>query len=195
MNSQKQMDKIKDYIQITKVMPDQFCDELIIEMEKTPWTLHSWYDATAFYEGKNPVAQYEKELSVQFCSDEQAKTIIPYVDKALQPYHVKHSGKENLTLFTRLSRIRFDKYEPGTLMRLHIDHIHDIFDGKIKGIPVVSIVGCLNDDFEGADFILCGEKISLKKGDILLFPSNFMYPHQVTEATKGIRYSFVGWVF
>ena len=80
-------------------------------------------------------------------------------------------------------------------MRPHIDHIHDIFDGKTKGIPVVSVIGCLNDDFEGADFMLCGEKIDLKKGDILLFPSNFMYPHQVTEATKGTRYSFVAWAF
>ena len=53
----------------------------------------------------------------------------------------------------------------------------------------------LNDDFEGADFMLCGEKIDLKKGDILLFPSNFMYPHEVTETTKGTRYSFVAWTF
>ena len=68
-------------------------------------------------------------------------------------------------------------------------------DEKTKGIPVVSVIGCLNNDFEGADFMLCGEKIDLKKGDILLFPSNFMYPHEVTETTKGTRYSFVAWTF
>ena len=39
------------------------------------------------------------------------------------------------------------------------------------------------------------EKIKLKRGDILMFPSNFMYPHEVKEVTKGIRYSFVGWAF
>ena len=80
-------------------------------------------------------------------------------------------------------------------MRPHIDHIHDLFYGKTKGIPVVSIIGCLNDGFEGADVILCNNKIELKKGDILLFPSNFMYPHEVTECTKGTRYSFVSWAF
>jgi predicted 2-oxoglutarate/Fe(II)-dependent dioxygenase YbiX len=32
-------------------------------------------------------------------------------------------------------------------------------------------------------------------GDILLFPSNFMFPHEVKEITKGIRYSFVSWAF
>ena len=38
-------------------------------------------------------------------------------------------------------------------------------------------------------------EIRLKTGDILMFPSNFMYPHEVTECTKGTRYSFVSWAF
>ena len=40
-----------------------------------------------------------------------------------------------------------------------------------------------------------GKEIKLKTGDILMFPSNFMYPHEVTECTKGTRYSFVSWAF
>ena len=37
--------------------------------------------------------------------------------------------------------------------------------------------------------------VPVETGDILLFPSNFMYPHEVRETTKGTRYSFVSWAF
>ena len=81
------------------------------------------------------------------------------------------------------------------MMRKHYDHIHSIFDGKMKGVPIISIVANLNEDYEGAEFYCRGKEIPLKTGDILLFPSTFMYPHEVKEATKGTRYSFVSWAF
>ena len=81
------------------------------------------------------------------------------------------------------------------MMREHYDHIHSIFDGKMKGVPIVSIVANLNEDYEGAEFYCRGKEIPLKTGDILLFPSTFMYPHEVKEAKKGTRYSFVSWAF
>ena len=70
-----------------------------------------------------------------------------------------------------------------------------LFDGKLKGIPIISIVGLLNDNYEGGAFMCREKEIKLIRGDILLFPSNFMYPHEVKEITKGIRYSFVSWAF
>ena len=81
-------------------------------------------------------------------------------------------------------------------MHWHADRVQQMFDGERKGIPTLSVVGLLNDDFEGGEFIMFeDEKISLKQGDILIFPSTFMYPHKVTQITKGVRYSFVSWVW
>jgi predicted 2-oxoglutarate/Fe(II)-dependent dioxygenase YbiX len=37
--------------------------------------------------------------------------------------------------------------------------------------------------------------IKLKKGDLLIFPSVFLYPHKVEPVKKGIRYSFISWVW
>ena len=65
----------------------------------------------------------------------------------------------------------------------------------MKGVPIISNLGQLNEDYEGAEFYCRARKIELKTGDILLFPSNFMYPHEVKEAKKGVRYSFVSWAF
>ena len=71
-----------------------------------------------------------------------------------------------------------------------------MFDGQIKGIPTLSIVGCLNDNYDGGDFIMWEkEKINLKQGSVLIFPSNFMFPHRVNSIKKGTRYSFVSWVY
>ena len=79
-------------------------------------------------------------------------------------------------------------------MDLHWDSIYSMFDGKIKGVPVLSILGCLNDNYEGGSLIFIeNTKINLKAGDIMVFPSTFMYPHRVEAITKGVRYSFVSW--
>ena len=39
------------------------------------------------------------------------------------------------------------------------------------------------------------KEIKLTRGDILIFPSNFMYPHKVKDITEGVRHSFVSWAF
>jgi predicted 2-oxoglutarate/Fe(II)-dependent dioxygenase YbiX len=81
-------------------------------------------------------------------------------------------------------------------MANHVDHIRSIFDGNNKGIPVISVVGLLNDNFIGGELIFNDEHtIKLKQGDILLFPSNFIYKHRVNNIEEGIRYSFVSWGF
>ena len=33
----------------------------------------------------------------------------------------------------------------------------------------------------------------LKKGSVVVFPSSYTYPHQVTPVTSGERYSVVSW--
>jgi predicted 2-oxoglutarate/Fe(II)-dependent dioxygenase YbiX len=93
------------------------------------------------------------------------------------------------------SDIRFNKYSTGTNMKLHCDHIQTLFDGQRKGIPTLTLLGLLNNDFQGGQLRLCGEIINLGVGDVVIFPSNFMYPHEVTTVTQGTRYSYVSWVY
>ena len=58
---------------------------------------------------------------------------------------------EHKQIMNKFSTIRFNRYGKGQIMRQHHDHIHSIFDGKEKGIPVLSFILNLNDDYEGAD--------------------------------------------
>jgi len=76
-----------------------------------------------------------------------------------------------------------------------VDHIYSVFDGNVKGIPVLTLNGVLNDGFKGGAFVMNGQKYMLKSGETLLFPSNFLYPHEVETITSGVRYHFVTWVY
>ena len=188
------MSTIEDYIYVKNYIPTEVCEALIDECNKKEWRKHTWNNYASGTSSSEPT----KELDVMSCTQEQQNKITPYLIKALDAYQVKHTWPGDKTQgpwLTKFSPIRFNKYVVGTMMREHYDHIHSIFDGKMKGVPIVSIVANLNEDYEGSEFCCRGKEIKLKTGDILLFPSNFMYPHEVKEATKGTRYSFVSWAF
>lgn len=59
----------------------------------------------------------------------------------------------------------------------------------------VSCSFILNDNFEGGEFAFFDREFIYKidKGDAIMFPSNFMYPHEVMPVTKGTRYSIITW--
>ena len=188
------MDNVNDYIFVTNAIPAEVCESLIDECNKKEWRKHTWND----YAAGTFTSESTKELDVMPCTQEQQDKITPYLAKALEDYQEKYSTKGEKTggpWLTKFSPIRFNKYVIGTMMREHYDHIHSLFDGKMKGVPIISIVAQLNEDYEGAEFYCRGKEIKLKTGDILLFPSNFMYPHEVKETKKGVRYSFVSWAF
>ena len=92
--------------------------------------------------------------------------------------------------------IKFLKYSLNQAMRIHCDHVHSIFDGEKKGIPVLTAIGIFNDDFEGGNLVLCEDKnINIKEGGLVMFPSIFLFPHEVKIITKGNRYSYTTWIW
>ena len=83
-----------------------------------------------------------------------------------------------------------NQYDAG--YKYHVDMGYKAEDRQL------SISIGLNNDFYGGEF-----KFSLgdnevqypqNTGDVVAFPSNFLYPHQVNKVTKGTRYAIIGWV-
>ena len=189
------MNSIESYIYVKNHLPHELCEELIYECNKFgTWKQHNWNNNIKGI----TESRYDKELFVMNSTDKQQSRVNPYIANALKDYMKIHeiSGDETKGIWLhKISPIRFNKYPVGTMMRKHFDHIHSIFDGENKGVPLVSVVANLNDDYQGSEFYLRDKKIDLKKGDLLLFPSNFMFPHEVTKTIKGVRYSFVAWAF
>jgi alkylated DNA repair dioxygenase AlkB len=80
------------------------------------------------------------------------------------------------------------RYTEGMGYSQHVDDFSDF-------PRVISCSFGINDDFEGGEFTFFDNAMSFtqKKGSVLLFPSNFMFPHQVNKVTKGTRYSLITW--
>ena len=55
----------------------------------------------------------------------------------------------------------------------------------------------LNDNYGGGEtLILRGDsqvKVRPKEGKVIIFPSNFLFPHAVTPVTSGTRYQAITW--
>ena len=80
----------------------------------------------------------------------------------------------------------FIKYGQGQHFMEHHDH-------GFSYNCTVSLVSYVNDDYEGGElfFRLQNLKVKAEAGDLFIFPSNFMYPHQAMPVTSGTKYSIV----
>ena len=54
----------------------------------------------------------------------------------------------------------------------------------------------LNENYEGGEFAFFDRELMIKTkpGSAIVFPSNFMYPHEIMPVIKGTRYSIVTWL-
>ena len=177
---------------------EKYCENCINELNKCDWKKHKWYssasDSTQGLAGDNELEVCDENMFSwemgkinEFIIQDLHSTIFEYIESFKFDWFDGWKG---------YSVIRFNRYSSGQTMLNHCDHIHDMFDGERKGIPTLSIIGILNDDYEGGEFIMFEDKkIDTKKGDLIIFPSNFLYPHEITPVTKGVRYSYVSWAW
>jgi predicted 2-oxoglutarate/Fe(II)-dependent dioxygenase YbiX len=181
---------LENYIYVVKsALSDEVCDEILTEYKNS----EDWVDTV--------VGQGEVKKNIRNCQTigisftniiEKNKDIRHKLDnavfdgaaKCIKEYNIKfpHCKIEEDSGYELL------KYSEGCFYMEHTD--------SFKARPrAVSCSFILNDDFEGGEFAFFNRelKYTLEKGDALLFPSNFTYPHEVMPVTKGIRYSIVTW--
>ena len=185
--------KLKDLIHVERgAIPPDLCDYIIKDIETREWEKHSWYN-----DNMEVKSEDIKELDVQNITSDLQSSLSPVMNHVASSYVEKYSYKQSYrtqNIMTMYTPIRFNRYSNGQTMRHHHDHIHSLFDGVDKGIPVLSFILNFNDNYEGADLYFWNDyKIPLGKGDVVIFPSLFLFPHGVTEIKKGIRYSGVAW--
>ena len=188
--------QLKDLIHVERnLIPGDLCDHTLEVIESREWRSHDWYSPTDNSYG----SEETMELDVQNITPELQELFTPLIIEACNAYSEKYSFKgcdRTQEVVHKFSSLRFNRYSNGQIMRQHIDHIHSIFDGQDKGIHVLSLILNLNEDYEGADlFFWDNHIVKPGKGDVVIFPSLFLFPHRVTEAKKGKRYSAVCWAW
>lgn len=97
-----------------------------------------------------------------------------------------YSRMHNINNLQYWEAFNFIKYGPGQHFMEHHDH-------GFSYNCTVSLVAYVNDDYEGGEiyFRLQNLKIKPEAGDLFIFPSNFMYPHQAMPVHSGTKYSIV----
>ena len=196
---------IEDYVfHKRNFLDSQFCKDGIISLEEGVWDKHTWkiYDGQSLSSVSSskqmePSYKAEGEDSSNFTVNVTSLNhfILEKLHNAIKEYFV-HLGFDWFHSWLGYSSIKFIKYSLGEEMMDHYDCIHSLFDGERRGIPTLSIIGTLNDDYEGGElYMFIDKKIDMKAGDLLIFPSTFMYPHRVDPVKNGTRYSYVSWTW
>jgi len=166
---------LQDYVAIYNAIDSEISKKIISDSNEFQWGKHAYSNPitqeTTTYEDDLEVSYQEKHINylnkkIEECVSDYLKNVVP------TPFGLQE-----------VSTIRFNRYKVGTNMKFHHDHIHTLFDGERKGVPILTILGLLNDDFEGGDFLMFdGKKLNLSAGDRLPFIINCCFVR--------IRYSY-----
>jgi hypothetical protein len=181
---------------IPNFLDKKFCNDVIVNIENLNWQQHMFqYFDVEKNEFREKNVSGEQELDIVNINSELTEIIMKKLWFEMDNY-IKYYNFKWFDGWQGYTNIRFNRYEKNKKMAEHCDHIQSIFDGTIKGVPTLSVLGILNDNYKGGEFIMFENKvIKLKQGDLLIFPSNFLFPHKVEPVLEGIRYSFISWVY
>tara|TARA_R100000406_G_C3049724_1_gene108437 strand:+ start:67 stop:642 length:576 start_codon:yes stop_codon:yes gene_type:complete len=182
---------IKNY---NGVIDETICNQTIKELslQNNEFKQHQFYDEI---NKVHKTLSGNQELDTINYIPTTYKIFMDTIFESLKKY-MKHIDLPYFNGWSGYSQIRWNRYKENRKMAEHCDHIQSLFDGDRKGVPTLSCLGCLNDDYEGGDLVFFGDKIvEFKRGDLLIFPSNFLYPHRVEPVKSGVRWSYISWVW
>ena len=179
---------LTDYIQVYNgSISEDLCNRTVSSLQNVKWELHTFYDAmnnTKSSHDNEPHSYYKKVDTTYELMDCLKKVISGYVSS----YEFTHWNS-----WLGFSYPKFNRYVVGSEMTNHCDHIHSLFSGDVRGIPVLTMIGQLNKEYSGGELVLLDKQYDLGVGDVLIFPSCFLYPHHVKKVTDGVRYSLASW--
>jgi Rps23 Pro-64 3,4-dihydroxylase Tpa1-like proline 4-hydroxylase len=97
-------------------------------------------------------------------------------------------GYTNITK-KNTDRLNIARWDKGTKLTLHVDDLGYVTDNHLPTLVY------LNDDYEGGElnFPTHGVTIKPKVGDLIIFPGNMHYAHEVKEVLSGVRYTLPIW--
>lgn len=183
------MKSLQEYIVVIQnIIPDELCDAVLAEYQNC----NDWINAVTG-SGENLKVRNCMTIGLSFSSVIEKnfevrqsidKELFLYATKAIHEYRNKFSDCK----IERDYGYDLLKYSEG---EFYIQHT-DSFLGRPSA---VSCSFALNDEYVGGEFAFFDRELvyKLKKGSCIMFPSNFMYPHEIMPVTSGQRYSIVTW--
>lgn len=189
-HSPKFSSSLGDFIHVfDDIIPHDLCDDIIKEFGSDPELIHAsigYGEVNTDVRNVNTIyisdpVILEKNFEKRRRLDQR---IYECMGVAIRSYNIIHPSVN----IVEDSGYQFLKYEVGNFYKQHTDN----FKNNPRSI---SCSIALNDDYEGGEFAFFDkDKIyKVKKGSVLMFPSCFMYPHEILPVTSGTRYAIITW--
>jgi hypothetical protein len=153
-----------------------------------------WSEATVGYQERMPDYRDCQDFKYKFHEDdfdkskkniEMAELYNDVTYRQLQA--VKDYARDHHVAELRFwEATNFVKYGPGQHFAEHSDH-------GFSYNCVVSLVAYPNDDYVGGEIEFRNQSVFLKPeaGDVVIFPSTFIYSHRALPVDSGVKYSMV----
>jgi hypothetical protein len=179
------MKQLQDHIRLYEnAFPEDLRDKLMQLKDSPVWTpahIGSGFDATV------------RDTFTIFLSTQESRAQTPWIHEgigsAVQAAFARYQEEFPDVRVQGDSGYEMLHYPPGGFYSTHIDE-------DMTHPRVISCSIALNDAYTGGDFSFFGGEMTLRMPalSILLFPSNFQYPHAIEPVETGDRYSIVTWL-
>lgn len=193
-DERKSLKQLKDYIWHGRNFIDpEFCDHILTEYVESdlwePTIVGSGYDPNS--RKCSIISTSEKSIIIQNPEIRQRidDKLFEIVKDLVEEYRQDNPGSGDDLEIQEDSGYDLLKYEEGDFYIQHTD--------SFKLEPrTLTIIMAMNNGYEGGEVALFDRELvyKLDVGDVLIFPSNFMYPHEILPVTSGTRYSMITWV-
>lgn len=182
--------KLEDFIHVfDDILPKSLCDDILGEYKGSlDWSPSLISNGIIHKDSRNcdqilisDPCVIEKNYQARKLLDSR---IHDSIRSAVQKYHELHNSF-NISIDTGYQLLRYDQGQ------FYTEHT-DSFKEQQRS---VSCSIQLNQDYDGGEFAFFGREMIIRSsaGSVVMFPSNFMYPHEIMPVTKGTRYSIITW--
>lgn len=183
---------IRSYAKLYKgVISEDICKDTVRDLAQAQWMTESYFDAFS-----NMVVPIDHGVETSLEHLQTTDIIMQSLYTAISKYVLDDFQLPWYPGWNGFSNIKFNRYGENVGLPLRCEHATYLFDGHRKGIPVLTVLGFLNNDYEGGELnIWDNEIMHTQIGDVLIMPSNFMFPYCIMPVTKGVKYDFISYVW
>jgi len=184
------MKNINDYIvTFDGVITDALCDAILEEFSDE----NEWQKTIL---GDGQINDKVRTAETVIISYPQVIDKNPKVRAKLDKYVFASAGFAIKKYNEKFDNCKIEEDSGYELLRYKEGQFYIQHTDSFKDRPrAVSCSFALNDDYEGGEFAFFDRELvyKLKKGSCIMFPSNFMYPHEIMPVISGTRYSIITW--
>ena len=180
------MDHLEAIVEIKNVISTEFIDKII------PLTNYKARENLKIMDGVDKNIRNVKGYHLTFNTPTDL-FYWNYIKQEIERTYNFYKTKFPKMTSSKINQIDLLKYSVGGKYEIHTDHY-------TNSPRHLSIIINLNDNYKGGDLVFTDQKekeikrLTLSKGSIIFFPSNFMYSHGIQPITEGTRYSIVAWL-